>query len=128
MALRSSARLAPLVAGLAGLAWFWFELAPQRAGFEDTDNPATGLRFLAAHPDAWRFAGIALAIAAIALAATVISVRERLDAAAPHEQGIGARLIPVLGMFAALLLLGQAITRLAGGPVVYVQGLDQRWG
>ena len=36
-------RVAPIVAGIAGLAWFWLELAPQRTGFEDTDgSPSNG--------------------------------------------------------------------------------------
>lgn len=124
-----AARLGPLVAGLAGLAWFWFELAPQRAGFEDTDNPATGLQFIAAFPGAWVAAGLALAVAALGLVATVIAVRDRLEAADAHRgSGVAVRTASVLGLFAALMLLGQASTRLAGGPVAYVAGLDQGWG
>jgi hypothetical protein len=125
----TAARLAPLVAGLAGLAWFWFELTPQQAGFEDTDNPATGLQFIAAFPGAWVSAGLALAIAAIALVATVVAVRDRLESAPePNGIGVAVRTVSTLGLFAAFMLLGQAVTRLAGGPVAYVQGLDQEWG
>ena len=124
----SSTRLGPLVAGLAGLAWFWFELEPQRYGFEDTDNPAIGLKFIATHPQAWQLGGLALVIAAIALVVTVITTRDRLDAATGDQRSVGDRTLMVLGLFAAFLLLGQAITRLAGGPVAYVQGLDQQWG
>ena len=130
----SAARLAPLTAGLAGLAWFWFELAPQRAGFPDTDDPAVGLRFLAADPVAWPLGGLALAIAAIALVATVITIRDRLEAAEPAP-GVGAagraiapRVVSAIGLVAAGFLIGQATTRMAGGPVQYVQGLDQGWG
>jgi hypothetical protein len=126
---RFAARLAPLVAGLAGLAWFWFELAPQRAGFEDTDNPATGLAFITAHPGAWVAAGLALAICSIALVATVITLRDRLEAVPrPDRSGVAIRTVSTLGLFAAFMLLGQAVTRLAGGPVAYVAGLDQAWG
>lgn len=124
----ASVRLGPLVAGLAGLAWFWFELEPQRYGFEDTDNPATGLKFIAAHPHAWQLAGLALVVAAIALVATVVATRDRLEAAAAGERGVGDRTVAVLGVLAAFLLLGHGLTRLAGGPVAYVQGLDQHWG
>lgn len=124
-----AARVAPLVAGLSGLAWFWFELAPQRAGFEDTDNPATGLAFITAFPGAWVSAGLALAVASIALVATVIATRDRLEAAGSQEdRGIAVRTVFVIGLFAAFMLMGQAATRLAGGPVAYVAGLDQGWG
>jgi hypothetical protein len=125
----SAARLGPLVAGLAGFAWFWFELAPQRAGFEDTDNPATGLRFLAAHPGAWVAAGLALAIFGFALVATVHAIRDRLESASDTAgDGVAIRTVSSVGLFAAFMLLAQAATRLAGGPVAYVQSLDQGWG
>lgn len=125
----SAARIAPLVAGLSGLAWFWFELAPQRAGYEDTDNPATGLAFIAAFPRAWVWAGLALAIMAFALVATVHAMRDRLESAPGREErGIAVRSVSTVGLIAAAMLLGQGITRLAGGPVAYVQSLDQGWG
>ena len=127
--LLSADRAAPIVAGLAGLAWFWFELAPQRAGFEDTDNPATGLAFVAAQPTAWVLAGLALAVAAIALIATALSFRDRLDAAEASEpSGVAVRTVTVLGIVAAAMLLCMAGVRLAGGPLLYVQGLRQEWG
>jgi hypothetical protein len=125
----SADRGAPIVAGLAGLAWFWAELAPQRAGFEDTDNPATGLAFVAAHPDAWVHAGLALAIAALALVVTVLAMRDRLEAAGRPQAGtVATRAIMVVGLFAAGMLLLMAAVRLAGGPLLYVQGLRQEWG
>lgn len=125
-----ASRLAPLTAGLAGLAWFWFELAPQRTGFEDTDNPAIGLQFLAANPGAWTITGLALGVAALALVATAIAMRDRLerDAQPDDERGVAVRTITMIGLFAALFLLGHAATRLAAGPIGYVQGLDQAWG
>lgn len=128
-------RLAPIVAGVAGLAWFWAELTPQRTGLEDTDNPATGLAFLAAHPDAWRQAGLALVIAAIALMATVVVLRARLLSAASvagtgREGGprVGVETLAVVGFLAAAMLFGLGCVRLSGGPVLYVRGLDQAWG
>jgi hypothetical protein len=124
-------RAAPIVAGLAGLAWFWAELAPQRTGFEDTDNPATGLAFIAAHPDAWVQAGLALLIAALALIATVLVTGDRLEAGrlpAGACGGVAVRGVTVLGLIAAAMLIGMATIRLAGGPVLHVQGLRQEWG
>jgi hypothetical protein len=135
----SGSRLAPIVAGAAGLLWFWTELAPIQAGFEDMDSPAVGLKFIAAHPGSWTQAGLVLAIAAIALVATVIGMRDRFEVGAPGapgesgesgapERGVAVRTVSVIGLFAALFLLGHAATRLAAGPLTYVQGLDQAWG
>jgi hypothetical protein len=124
----TAARIAPLIAGLSGLAWFWFELEPQRRGFEDTDNPAIGLQFIAAYPQAWPLAGLALTIAAVALVAAVIATRSRLEAVAPGDTGMAVRTVAVIGLFAALFLLGQALLRFRGGPVRYVANLEQGWG
>ena len=127
-------RFAPIVAGLAGLAWFWAELAPQRTGFEDTDNPATGLAFLAAHPEAWQQAGLALFVAGLALVATVLGTRDRLSVTEPDagrgrpDSPVAVRTISIVGLFAAAALIGMGCVRLSGGPVRYVQGLDQAWG
>jgi hypothetical protein len=109
----SGRRLAPVVAGFAGLGWFWAELAPQRLGFEDTDDPRVSLEFLAADETAWPMAGLFLATAAIALIPTVLAMRDRLTTATAS----------LAAMFFAM-----AVIRMAGGPVRYVQGLDQSWG
>jgi len=123
-------RLAPLTAGLAGLAWFWAELAPQREGFPDTDDPALGLQFVAANPTAWAVAGIALGIAAIALIPTVLAIRGRLLAAAASAGGRdpGVDALTVAGLFAAALLFAMAALRLSGGPMLYVRSLHESWG
>ena len=130
----SAARLAPIVAGAGGLLWFWLELAPVRAGFDDMDSPAIGLQFIAAHAGVWTQTGLALAIAALALIATVFALQDRLEAArqpgqpGQGERGVAVRTVSVIGLFAALFLLGHAATRLAAGPIGYVQGLDRAWG
>lgn len=123
-------RLAPIIAGIAGLAWFWAELAPQRAGFPDTDDPALGLQFINAHPVAWPLAGLALGIASIALIGTVLALRARLGPApGPGERPtVGVDAVSVVGIIAAAMLAGMAAVRMSGGPVRYVQGLDQAWG
>ena len=130
---RSAERLAPIIAGLAGLAWFWLELAPQRTGFEDTDDPAIGLAFINAHATAWPMAGVVLGITAVALVVTVLAMRTRLGASrvgssGSADPGIAIDTITVVGIMAAAALFGMAAVRMSGGPVRYVQGLDQAWG
>lgn len=134
-------RVAPTVAGLAGLAWFCAELAPQATANNDTDNPAQGLAFITTNPIAWPLAGLALGIAAVALVATVLAMRARLIAVpdSSPEAPPGSRerdershvaidAVTVLGLFAAAMLFGMAAVRMSGGPLRYVQGLDQAWG
>lgn len=123
-------RVAPIAAGIAGLAWFWLELAPQRAGFGDTDDPAIGLAFINAHPTAWPLAGLALGIAALAMVATVLAMRARL-AGHPddgNQRGLAVDTSSVVGFLGAAMLFGMAAVRMSGGPVRYVQSLDQAWG
>lgn len=127
----SAARLAPIVAGAGGLLWFWLELAPIRAGFADMDSPGVGLEFIAAYPGAWTQTGLAVAVAALALIATVVGMHDRLQPGTDlddRDRGVSVRTIGVIGLFAALFLLGHAGTRLAAGPLAYVQSLNQAWG
>jgi hypothetical protein len=100
-------RVAPILAGIAGLGWFWMELAPQWTGFEDTDDPAISLQFLGMHPDAWTRAGLLLGIAALFLIATVLA-RHR-DLAAPAggpTPSIAPAFVPVIALVGAVLFLG----------------------
>jgi hypothetical protein len=130
-------RVAPIIAGVAGMAWFWAELAPQSTAYPDTDDPAQGLAFITANPTAWPLAGLALGIAAVALVATILALRVRLHAGqdgprrasgADDASQVAVDTITVLGLFAAAMLFGMAAVRMSGGPVRYVQGLDQAWG
>ena len=124
-------RAAPVVAGLAGLGWFWAELAPQREGFPDTDDPAVSLQFLAAHPGAWTQAGLFLGIAAFALIATVLAHRRttvRPASAGAEPESVWPSFVAVVGVLSAAFLLGMAIVRLGGEPLLYVRRLDQAWG
>ena len=123
-------RLAPIIAGIAGLVWIWMELAPVRTGYADTDNPAMGLSFLNADPLAWPLAGLAAGIASVALVATVLAMRVRLAPASSNggAPSVGVDTIAVIGIMAAACLFGMAAVRMSGGPIRYVQGLDQDWG
>jgi hypothetical protein len=123
-----SRRLAPIVAGTAGLLAFWAELAPQRAGFPDTDDPAQGLRFLQAEPQAWALVGLAFIVLAIALVVTVLDVRVRLGAAARDAAATTVDSLTVIGLFAAFAAFGFGVVRMGAGPVQYIRSLDQGWG
>jgi hypothetical protein len=126
-----AARLAPIVAGLAGIGWFTAELAPQGAGFGDTDDPSVGLAFVAAQPTAWAFAGVFLIVASLALIVTVIALGDRIRAAAQDSNDapdVAVRTATVLGLLAAAFLFGHGVVRMATGPLLYVDGLDSDWG
>ena len=126
---RLGSRVPPIVAGLAGLVWVWSELAPQRLGFPDTDDPAVSLRFLEANPAAWTLAGYSLAIAALALIPTVLAMGSRLRPEGPAQTSdLAAGTITVVGLMGAAMLLGMAAVRLAVEPVRYVHSLSQAWG
>ena len=125
----SASRAATLLSGVAGLGWVWAELAPQRAGFPDTDDPSVSLQFLAANPGSHAVAGMWLMVAALALIATVVDVGRRFGTDA--GSGGVARTPPAfeyvrtIGILAGSMLFGMAVVRLSEGPVRYVQGLDQ---
>jgi hypothetical protein len=126
-----AARLAPIGAGLAGIGWFLAELAPQGAGFADTDNPAVGLRFVAAHPTDWALAGVFLIVASLAPIVAVIALGDRLRVGVPdtdHAPDVALRTATVLGLVAAAFLFGHGVVRMGAGPLLYVDGLDSDWG
>lgn len=54
---------------VGGIAWFALELVPPGLGFEDTDDPATSLRFLREHAEVWAQAGVVLILMGLALTA-----------------------------------------------------------
>lgn len=124
-------RAAPVVAGLAGIGWVWAELLPQREGFQDTDDPAVSLQFLAAFPGGWTQAGLLLGLAAFALLATVLLSRRDLAPAsgrADEQESVWPSFVAVTGVLASAFLLCVAIIRLGGGPLLYVRDLNQQWG
>lgn len=117
--------LALIVAGIAWGAWFFFESAPPRLGFDDTDDPAVMLRFLQEHPAAYAQAGVALFVLAAALVVGVVAVGERLgERAGP----LAARSVSAFGLIAAAGFLGLGATRMTAGPLAHIAGLDPAWG
>jgi hypothetical protein len=127
-----NARLAPILAGLAGLGAFFAELAPQGAGFPDTDDPSIGLAFIAAQPTAWAVCGALFFVASFALVVSVIAIGDRLSprTAAGGDSGsdLAGRAVTVVGLFSAAFLFGHGVVRFGGSPLLYVQSLDQAWG
>lgn len=136
---RWSAGVAPIVTGLSGLAWTWAELAPQRFGFEDTDDPAVSLAFIAAHPEEYAQAGLFLMVTSIGLVATVLGAVRHAAKPAPasgppgletdgDHVPIGLGVATFVGLVGAAFLFGMAVLRMAGGPLLYVNQLNPAWG
>jgi hypothetical protein len=123
-----AARAAPLVAGLAGLGWFWAAQASVRAGYPDTDDPSVGLAFVLAHPEAWYVEAAFLFVLAVGLIATVLSTQDRMAASEATPAPIAMRTVTAIGVIAAAMFLGTAIIRMSAGPLAYVGGLNRQWG
>ena len=124
-------RLGPIIAGLAGLGWFFAELSPQGYGFADTDDPSVGLGFVAAHPTAWALTGDLFMLMSLALIVTVIATRNRLTAGSGPgvaRSDVALDAVTVVGLLSAAFLFGHGVVRQAGGPMLYVESLDVAWG
>jgi hypothetical protein len=117
--------LALVAAGLAGIAWFWLELAPPRLGFDDTDSPEVSLRFLHAHPDVYGQAGVALFALALALVVASFAVA---DALAERSGPLASRFLTVVGLVAAACFFLHGVLRFSAEPILYIDGLDHDWG
>lgn len=126
-------RRATIVAGLAavgfsvlGVAWFALFLAQPMLGFEDTDDPALGVRFVRAYPEVFTGTGTALILSSIILTIAVMS----LAATARQERGSWAlRSASAFGLFAAFAFLVFGAMRIgAVGPLLHIASLDAAWG
>ncbi len=120
------AGLAAVGVGLLGIAWFALYLAQPMLGFEDTDDPALGVRFVRAHPDVFTGTGTVLILTSIVLTIAVTS----LAATSRQERGSWAvRSASAFGLFAAFSFLMFGAMRIgAVGPLLYIASLDQAWG
>lgn len=108
-----------------GIAWFWLELAPQRFGFEDTDDPAVGVLFLRDHSEIYVQAGIVLILMAIAL---IISAMAAWESLGPRVDPPALRSVSAFGVIAAACFFMHGVTRFSAGPLLYIDSLDQGWG
>jgi hypothetical protein len=118
-----------IVAGIAGLAWMWFELTPPRLGFDDTDSPGTMLAFLRAHPEVYAQAGVALLILAFGLVLGVLATGDRLRSPRRDDPSLdlATRFLGVVGIGAAACLFLMGVLRLGVQPLLHVEGLDPDW-
>ncbi|HEY3406808.1 MAG TPA: hypothetical protein VGK53_01405 [Propionicimonas sp.] len=120
------AAVSTATAGVLGLAWFALFLAQPLLGYADTDDPATGLRFVREHPQVFAQTGIVLVLMAFVLVVAVASVAELQRQLAPRWP-IGAT--SAVGMFAALCFLVFGAMRIgSSGPLLHVAGLREEWG
>lgn len=112
----SSSRLGALsaiAAGVAGMAWFVFELAPVNMGFDDTDDPSVSLRYLHLHADLYAQAGVALILMGVALAVAVFAVS---DAIAPRADRLALRSVTAFGVASRAVRSGVARAGLPPAP------------
>jgi len=114
------------IAGVLGLTWFALFLAQPLLGYEDTDDPAAGVRFVREHPQVFAQTGLVLVLMALVLVVAVASVAEVHQQPSPRWP-IGAT--TAAGMFAALCFLVFGVMRIgASGPLLHVAGLREEWG
>ena len=116
---------AGVIAGLGGIAWFTLELLPPVLGFDDTDNPAVSLDYLRQYPQVYHLAGVVLFIMAIAFVVASFAVS---DALAPHTSSITRRSLSALGLLSAAFLFMHGVLRGSVEPLLYIDGMNSRWG
>lgn len=119
------AGLASIIAGLAGVTWFWLESTPPRFGFDDTDNPLVSLQFLALHSATYAQIGVTLFVMAISL---IIATYAVSDALAHRANALALRVVTTIGLFSAAFLLMHGVLRLGVLPLLYVNSVRAEWG
>jgi hypothetical protein len=127
----SVAGLAAVAVGVLGLTWFALYLGQPMLGFEDTDDPALGVRFVRAHPDVFTGTGIALILMSILLTIAVVSLAATArEGREGRERGDWAvRATSAFGLFAAFSFLVFGVMRIgAVGPLLHIASLDAAWG
>ncbi|HEX5336781.1 MAG TPA: hypothetical protein VFW55_12925 [Propionicimonas sp.] len=120
------AAVSTATAGVLGLLWFGLFLAQPVLGYEDTDDPASGVRFVREHPQLFAQTGLVLILMALVLVVAVASVAELHRQLSPRWS-ISAT--TAFGMFAGLCFLVFGAMRIgASGPLLHIAGLRQEWG
>lgn len=119
------AGVSAIVAGLAGVAWFWLETTPPRLGFDDTDNPLVSLQYLAGHSATYAQIGVTLFVMAIAL---VVATAAISDALAHRANPLALRVVTTIGQFSAAFLIMHGVLRLGVLPMLYVNDVRAEWG
>lgn len=114
-----------LVFAVAGVAWFATELAPPMAGFADTDNPAVMLDFMREHPWPYRIGALSLFAMAGSLTLAVLAIA---DVIATTGRRLTAQWTMATGLLAATWFFGHGVLRMSGGPLLYIEELDEAWG
>lgn len=120
------AAVSAVIAGVLGLAWFALLLAQPLMGFEDTDDPAVGVRFVREHPQVFAQTGLVLLLMALVLVVAVASVAELQVQLRPRWPVTATS---AAGMLAAVCLLVFGVMRIgASGPLLHIAGLREDWG
>lgn len=117
--------IALIVASLAGIAWTALEFVQPSLGFDDTDNPAVTLAFLARHADVWINASFVLLLLAIS---TIVAVFAVGDVLAQRSSLMTVRTITAAGALAAACFFMFGVLRGSVHPLLYIEGLDRVWG
>jgi hypothetical protein len=111
--------------GLAGLVATILQISQQTLGFEDTDDPAVNLTFLADHLDNYLQQGLAFMVMALALTIVVFAT---WDILAGQRGSLGLRTVSTIGLAAALCLFLFGVFRYSVRPLLYIDSLDTAWG
>ena len=120
------AAISTSVASILGGTWLALYLRQPMLGFEDTDDPAVGVRFVREHPEVFAQTGVVLILMAMVLVVAVASVAELHDQIRPRWPIHAASAV---GMFAALCFLVFGAMRIgASEPLLHIAGLRQEWG
>lgn len=120
------AAISTSVAGALGVTWFALFVRQPMLGFEDTDDPAVGVRFVRTHPEVFTQTGLVLILMAMVLVVAVVSVAELHDQLSPRWP---VHAVSAVGLFASLCFLVFGVMRIgASGPLLHVAGLRQDWG
>ena len=120
-----AAGTAVIVAGLAGIAMFTFELMGPVLGFDDTDNPAVSLDYLRQYPQFYALSAVAVFTMALANIVASFAVS---DVLAPRTSSITRRSLSALGLFAAAFLFMHGVLRESVGPLLYIDSIRSEWG